>query len=117
MTPLSGRGLSGQDVSSQIVGQEKINQAGSLIILSIILRRMSIKNYSDIKQMDDMLIPAERPEPIKKAHIFARKLRHPMRLGGHIVPPCPIIKDSLAVTAGYFIDNHSNGFKIASTTA
>jgi hypothetical protein len=29
------------------------NQAGSLRILSIKARRMSIKNYSDINQMDD----------------------------------------------------------------
>jgi hypothetical protein len=57
ITPLSGRGLSVQDVSSLIRTQGKIIQAGSLDPLSIKARRMSIKNYSDINKMDDLMIP------------------------------------------------------------
>ena len=117
ITPLSGRGLPGQDVFGLIRTQEKINQAGSLLLLLFKARRMSIKNNSDINQMDDPIIPPGLiPSNIKIVNIFA-DVRSSNAVERSYRPSRPVVMASRLINDRYCFDKRCNALKMATTSA
>jgi len=66
---------------------------------------MSIKNYSDINKMDDLMIPLGFFESTQKQPTFFGDIRPSKAAGGTDRPIGPVIMDSQTANAGFGLIN------------